>query len=269
MTDILAKFCIDSLENYYKYGKIDFFDYLDNKVVFYGPVADRKIEGKQNLVEYFSNEKRTLKFNVENISVKLFPLKAQIFMLLMAYELYIFYPDGKIVKLDQHMIIVSKRKQDSLGNLNWLCSFIHVSNSAKKGNGSGASPKFLDDNDTERLEDIFIERNSVKKIVLSGEENSKYFIAENSIKFIEGGKGVKCFVHTDKEVLLVNQLMKSVYDLLPKYYYRCHSSFIINLNRVKSIGNYSVTLDSGEIIPIPAKKYTTVKSEIERLISMG
>lgn len=269
MTDILENFCIESLENYYKYGKIDFFDYLDEKVVFYGPVSNRKIEGKQNLIEYFSNEKRTLKFNVENISVKFFPLKAQIFMLLMEYELYIFYPDGKMVKLVQHMIIVSKRKLDNLGDMNWLCCFIHVSNSAQKGNKSRGGPKFLDDNAIERIEDFFSERNSVKKIVLSGEENSKYFIAENSIKFIEGGKGVKCFVHTDKEVLTVNQLMKSVYSVLPKYYYRCHSSFIINLNRVKSIGNYSVTLDSGEIIPIPAKKYRAVKDEIERLISAG
>lgn len=262
MLEFIEKFCIDSLENYYNTGEVQFLDNVDDNVVWYGPMEGQIIVGKDKLIEFFKRENRTLRFNVEDLAVKLFPMKADAFGFLAEYTLYAYHPDGKVSKFNRHMLVLSKRKKLPDGTYAWKSPLIHLSDVTKR-NGKRQDRKYLIDEDERSLVDILMtQRKSVKKILLSGVGNSNYYVSEDAIIYVEGGKGVQCYVHTLDETFLVTQLLKDVEKKLPSYYYRCHASYIVNLRRVKKIGNYKLTLDTGEEIPIPAKKYAKVKADI-------
>lgn len=266
MLEFIEKFCIDALEAYYNTGKADFFDNIDDNVVWYGPVANQVVIGKANLMKYFNREKRTLKFNIEDLSVKLFPLKADAFVFLAEYALYAYHPDGRALKYDRHMIVVTKRKRGTDGKYIWNSPLIHISDVTPKSRLKNAVGAYLEEGEKSLVDILLTQRKAVKKILLPGPGNSNHYVAEDSIIYVEGGKGVQCYVHTQDEVIKVNQLMKDIAEKLPDYYYRCHASYIVNLRHVKSVGGYKITLDSGEEIPIPAKKYAAVKADIAERI---
>lgn len=262
MLDIVEKFCIDALEGYYNSGGTDFLENVDDDVVWYGPMEGQVIIGKENLMKYFTRESRTLRFNFEDISVKLFPLKADAFAFFSEYSLYAYHPDGRVRKYRRHMIVISKKKKDKDGNYAWKSPLIHISDVTKKRGNRSTADAYLGENVKSLVDILMTQRKSVKKILLSGQGNSNYYVAEDAILYIEGGKGVQCYVHTKDETLLVTQLLKDVEKKLPDYYYRCHASYIVNLRRVKKIGGYKIILDTGDEIPVPAKKYAKVKADI-------
>lgn len=42
---------------------------------------------------------------------------------------------------------------------------------------------------------------------------------------------------------------------------RIHKSYLVNYNCISEIGNYRVTLKSGDILPIPRDKYKKIKEQ--------
>lgn len=262
---IVEKFCVDSLLDFYNNGNVSFADYLDDNVIWYGPMEGQKIQGKENFINTFSKTRGKLKFNIENLSTKLIPIKAEVFLLIATYELYACYPDGKVIKYDQHMVVVSRRKRKD-GTYQWKTPLIHVSDVIHGKNSKERHPLMTEELNKDIVDLLVNNRGNVKKIAFSGKNNSSYYIAEDSIRYIEGGKGVRCYIHTKEETYTVNLILKDVLPKLPDYYYRCHSSYIINLRCVSRISNYKVYLDNGEEIPIPVKRYSQIRSEINSLI---
>lgn len=262
MLETIEKFFIDALESYYNYGKTDFFDNIDDNVLWYGPMEDQVVIGKENLIDFFNREKRTLKFNIEDLSVKLFPLKADAFVFLAEYSLYAYHSDGVVSRYGRHMIVVSKRKKDADGKYVWKSPLIHISDVMRKRNGKYSGLEYLGREEKSLVDTLMQQRKSVKKIPLSGTANSNYYIAEDSIVYVEGGKGIQCYVHTEDGTLLVKHLMKDMEEKLPDYYYRCHASYIVNLRHVKKLCSCKLLLDTGEEIPVPKRKYAKVKEDI-------
>ena len=54
-------------------------------------------------------------------------------------------------------------------------------------------------------------------------------------------------------------------ELIPLGFARCHRSCIVNLKRVKSLSNYLMTLDTGEVFSIPRGRYQSVKEQFNNL----
>lgn len=72
-----------------------------------------------------------------------------------------------------------------------------------------------------------------------------------------------CYVYTDDGVYLVRQLLKQTLSQLPDYYYRCHSSYIVNLRHVLYLSSSKITLTDSSEIPISTKRYSQIKNDIE------
>lgn len=267
MKGILEKLCVEALENYYNYGTIDFIDSFDENIIFFLPNDSRAIRGKENVADFFTNTGKKLKLSIDNVSTQLIPLKADALIVIADYNLFAYYPDGKMVRFDQHFLVALKRRKTEDDSFQWKCQLIHISNIGQKASLDESKKISLRQYERELIKSVFKDRNTVRKLLFSGEGNSNHYIAEDSITYIEGGKGVQCYIHTDSETITVKHLMKDVLTMLPDYYYRCHSSYIINLRRVKTISAYKITLDSGEEIPVPAKRYSQVKADITEWMS--
>ncbi|MBE6746945.1 MAG: LytTR family transcriptional regulator [Ruminococcaceae bacterium] len=265
LSNMLEQFCVEALLDFYNNNNISFADYLDDNIVWYGPMEGQKIQGKENFINAFSSSKGKIKFNIENLSTKLIPLKAEVFLLIATYELYACYPDGRIVRFDQHMVIVSRRRRIN-GTEQWKSPLIHVSNVFHEESGRDRHLLTGEELNKDVLELFVNNRGNVKKILFSGKNNSNYYVAEDSIRYIEGGKGVRSYIHTKDGVYTVNHILKDVAEKLPDYYYRCHSSYIVNLRCITKISNYKIFLDGGEEIPVPVKRYSQVRNDINSLI---
>ena len=260
MKGILEKLCTDALENYYKYGTTDFVDAFEENIIFCTPYDNRTLVGKDEVIDYFTSGGKKLELSIDNLSTRLVPLKADAMVVVADYYLFASYPDGKMIRFKQHSIVALHKRKSPQGEYRWMCPLIHISNYSEKK--QEAKNTVISQYEQDILKTLLRDRNTVKKIMFSGEGNSTHYIPEDSIRYIEGGKGVQCYIHTDNETIIATQLMKDVMKKLPSYFYRCHSSYIINLRRIKSIGNYKITLDNGEEIPVPAKKYSQVKTDI-------
>ncbi|UKI23832.1 MAG: LytTR family transcriptional regulator [Anaerotruncus sp.] len=42
---------------------------------------------------------------------------------------------------------------------------------------------------------------------------------------------------------------------MPIYFFRCHQSYIVNLNKIATYEPYKLVLSNGAEIPVPPKKY--------------
>lgn len=264
MKGILERLCTSALENYYRYGTTDFVDALEENVVFFTPHDNRMIVGKDEVIKYFIEGGKKLELSVDNLSTRLVPLKADAMIVIADYYLLACYPDGGVIRFKQHMLVALRRRKQHGGDFRWMCPLIHISNNRDKQKSDNSQNSEIRPYELDILRSFFEKRKTVKKIQFSGEGNSTYYIPEDSIRYIEGGKGVQCIIHTEDDTVCVNHLVKDVLSRLPSYYYRCHSSYIVNLRRVKSICSYKITLDNGEEIPVPAKKYSLVKADITK-----
>ena len=163
------------------------------------------------------------------------------------------------------MVIVSRRRRIN-GTEQWKSPLIHVSNVFHEESGRDRHLLTGEELNKDVLELFVNNRGNVKKILFSGKNNSNYYVAEDSIRYIEGGKGVRSYIHTKDGVYTVNHILKDVAEKLPDYYYRCHSSYIVNLRCITKISNYKIFLDGGEEIPVPVKRYSQVRNDINSLI---
>ena len=50
--------------------------------------------------------------------------------------------------------------------------------------------------------------------------------------------------------------------MLPEYFFRCHRSYIVNLNEVENIERYQATMKNEDYIPISQQLYTEMKSRM-------
>lgn len=263
MTELLKNFCTNSILKFYNEGVIDFLDYLDDNVVWYGPNENSVVRGKENLVRALTGHSGKIRFSVENMSVDLIPAGSGCTTVILSFRLIADYSGETVTAFGQHIVLsVRSRKKD--GEYIWNCPVIHVSDTVKSSRRTGEILNMNEDFAT-RTENYIKSRSGIRKISFRGEGNSIVYIPEDSVIYAEAGKGVKCYLHLRNETVTVNMLLKDVTEKLPSYYYRCHSSFTVNTKMIASVSAYRVTMIDGEEIPVPEKKYAVVKKEIGEL----
>ena len=52
--------------------------------------------------------------------------------------------------------------------------------------------------------------------------------------------------------------LKEYYDTLPPNFLKCHKSYIVNMNHIRSYEKFNFLLDTGASVPIPPKKYLEI-----------
>ncbi len=105
-------------------------------------------------------------------------------------------------------------------------------------------------NITQKKSDLLLVKSGSKNVTLNLQE----------IEFIESRNNNVSIYFSEQPPITLYMKLKDIEDLLPLYFYKCHKSFIINLNAVTGCEPYEFTLHNSKKIPIPLKKY---KSTLE------
>lgn len=85
------------------------------------------------------------------------------------------------------------------------------------------------------------------------------------LRYIES-IGRKLIFYTDNGAYEANMNMESIIEQLPETFLRCHRSYIVNLNCVAGFETGTVSLYSGEIIPVSRSNHQTMKEKLCRLL---
>ena len=258
-------YAVQAMLGYYNNDYEMFFRYLDEGVIWYGPNEGQYIVGKDNLIEQIKKYGKSIKFQVDSVESKLVSFSSNVYTLVLSYRLRSCYPDGRVRTHLQRVTVNGQKCRDQDGKIFWRCPLIQVSNvTPVKRQGTDKRTEMSDDYCKMTLGE---QEQESKRLILPGDNNSTVYIRQDSIKYIAGGKGVFCYVYTEDDVYRVRLLLKDIMNKLPDFYYRCHSSYIVNLKKVLYLSSSKITLVDTTEIPVSAKKYQIIRSDINEWMS--
>lgn len=111
-----------------------------------------------------------------------------------------------------------------------------------------------------------VNRNKSSYIVVN-EKNDAYKLKISDITYIEIQKR-EMTIHTINKDYIINSSMSKMENELSKYnFYRCHKSFMVNIDFIKNIKQYVAILDNKEEVPISRYKFKDTKARF--LIHLG
>lgn len=92
-------------------------------------------------------------------------------------------------------------------------------------------------------------------------QNKALRIRHDEIKYIESRMRTVT-VHELRRNTEFNMKLDELENKLPSSFIRCHKSYLVNMNTVRSISNNRLELFTGETIPIAKAKYPKIKQKI-------
>lgn len=99
---------------------------------------------------------------------------------------------------------------------------------------------------------------SEKRIILESDSGSTA-VSVNDIIFIEAFSHKTKVVLTDRE-LFVNEGINSIMERLGNEFYKCHRSYIVNIQHIESIKKFDAVTDNGSAVPVSRRLYNDFNS---------
>ncbi|CEH34827.1 LytR/AlgR family response regulator transcription factor [Romboutsia lituseburensis] len=104
-----------------------------------------------------------------------------------------------------------------------------------------------------------VNRNKSSYIAIN-EKNDAYKLKISDITYIEIQKR-EMTIHTINKDYIINSSMSKMENELSKYnFYRCHKSFMVNIDFIKNIKQYVAILENKEEVPISRYKFKDTKA---------
>lgn len=101
---------------------------------------------------------------------------------------------------------------------------------------------------------------SNRRLILTTKSKT-YVINTAQLLYIETGNRY-CIFHMQKECITIAISISAVEAVVPFSFCRIHRCYIVNCAYVNTIEHFSVTLITGEILPIPEKRYMEISQRI-------
>lgn len=118
--------------------------------------------------------------------------------------------------------------------------------------------------DAVRHASVHDQRVRFRTITGTGVGEVTYFFNASMIIWVESAdEGRHAIVHTPEGSYRSMERLAHFEEAGGGMLVRIHVSHLVNPLHVRSVTRFSVTLDDGTVLPIPQKRYTKVKSELE------
>jgi hypothetical protein len=102
-----------------------------------------------------------------------------------------------------------------------------------------------------------------ERIHLRGVDGVEWLFLTDSIQWAESTRrGKHSIVHTTEGVVEVVTPIAKLGRCHADAFVRCHTSYLVNPNYVRSVRRFAATMADGTELPIPERRYTTVRDLI-------
>lgn len=246
----ITELTVSLLTRYYDNDIQPFLDHCHDDILWLGPAKEQMIRTKKALIEAFEKEEHQLKFKVYDLTAMPLYISANCTEVLLTFIVDTFWPDGSTNRVYQRINFTQEIKKDTAS--------IRVCNIS--------NPIDYDKRDTiypvhylESHPHMTLYMDSDKKLFFKGKDKSILYTNPEQIIYMES-IGNHTNIHMDSQIFECTERLSSINKRITDGFLRCHSGYLVNPLYVKSIERFSLTMADGKKIPVPEKKYTTVKA---------
>ena len=247
----IAALSSELLTQYYANNTQPFFDYCHADILWIGPAVKQVIHTKKALVEAFEEEEdHSLRFKVYDLTATPLRISNNCIEVLLTYIVDTIWPNGDSNRIYQRITLTWDIKKD-LARIR-VC---HISNPIDYDGKDFIYPVHFMENHSQ----MTISVESSEKLSFKGKMGEILYTSPEQILYMES-IGNHTLIHLSSQSFECTERLSAISKRLNQYFLRCHASYLVNTLYVQSVERFALTLTSGEKIPIPEKKYTSVKA---------
>ncbi len=246
------------LNLYYNNDIEPFLKACHEDVVWIGPAERQFIRGRKNLVDAFRAEKHSLKFSINNLTVLPLATTSTTVAEIMTFMLVdTIWPDNSMSRVNQRMQFTWV-EQKGVAKIRSVL----ISNAIQYDERDGIYPVHYDENYRKCI--LTGETRSVR-IYVKGMDKTTLYLNWSRVIYVES-LGNHTVIHTLDSEFETTESMKVLEKRYGDMFLKCHESYMVNPAHVQSIRRFKLAVTGGRELPVPEKKYTTVKSALQNMI---
>lgn len=245
--------------NLYYNNEIDpFLEACHDDVLWIGPAAKQVIRGKKNLVDAFHAEEHELTFSLNNLTV--LPLSttsntvAEVITFMLVDTIW---PDNSVSRVNQRMQFTWV-EQRGIARIRSVL----ISNAIEYDERDGIYPVHYDEN---YRKFVLTGENRSERISVKGIDKSIVYLNWSRVIYAES-LGNHAVIHTLDQEFESIESMRALEKRYENMFLKCHESYMVNPAHVQSIRRFKMKVTGGRELPIPEKKYTAIKSKLQKLL---
>ena len=249
------------VSEYYNNRLEPYFDHLADNVIWHGPAIGQHIIGRENMLKAWDNETNHLTFSLGNVEAQYIQLSPTSCEVMMMFVVTTHYPNGDMIPLFQRIqlswgdvITIDENKHKKRVPRIFM---IHISNPVEQHSDDFIYPEHY--NELFRQVEKPVQE---PRISLRGTDSAFYVITVSSVVWVQTTPDQHCLFHLRERTLKVKATLSDIEKQTEGQLIRVHSGFIVNPLDVVSITRFKLSLSDGAVIPIPEKKYTSVKRKL-------
>ncbi len=258
-TDELINRSIFIISEYYKNNLEPYFDSIGEDILWFGPSEGQCIQGKQNIIDTWTQEEHSLTFTMGDIKVQYVSPTSSVKEIMLEYDICTHYPSGNthVHRQRLHYTWNQKRKKGPHGwETHAEIVMIHISNLWHYDSRDTIYPVHYE----KMHEPVRMISKAERFVTIKASDRSVYRLLADHILYIETVKrSARLLVHTRSGTITINETLQDFEQRHPGLFLRIHASYLINPTSVREIQRFFVTLLDGTELPIPEKKYTKIK----------
>ncbi len=250
----------DIIQRYYQNDTKPFMDYVDKKVLWYGPATGQFLSGKKAILDAWANESHSLTFSLGNMQLDYTSSHDAYCEVMASFPVTTHYPSGDMITMDQIIHITwCERKIKDVKEKQPRMLVIHISDLYQKHMSDNIYPVHFN----QVYRGYMPVSESGKCIYFQGTDSFDLYLLPDTILWVDSiNNGRSSIIHTDNAEYHVRATTIELEKEHPDFLIRCHRCHLVNPRHIVCIKRFAVTLSNGKEIPVPEKKYTAFKKTV-------
>ncbi len=255
---------------YYRRNPYPFFNYMADDILWIGPYENQVLETKASVVEMLSNksaEPQVIISDIRQIERKFRADSCEVFL---RYGVHSKYSDGNTSFMNEQLHFTWRksvlRDENGIKSSSWRIQVCHFSlelPNDKAGSAYRLRPEKVQPFNAPASQVLPCDR----FLMEYGLGMNAFYIPYHMVLWAESS-GISCIVHTvDGQSIILTVTLKNLTEKYSDLFMRVHASYAVNpayIEQVTRRPKFSLILTDGSIIPIPEKRYTSIRRDITR-----
>lgn len=248
------------IESYYDNKVEPLFSAMDEDCTFIGPLSGQWFSGVGKIRDLYNKEVgHDLRFSISDIRTNLVRTSKSSCEVILHLRSYTHYKSGIVTLQDVRAQLTWK---DMGGGDNRII-LIHLSYAFPKSELDVIYAVHGEDISSGKLSSHSLPRDTGVRIYFKCKDHTMLYLISSHILFIESDAGSSnSLVHSIDGDYETTHSLKRFYEEYSDVLLRAHSSYLVNPLHVRSLKRFLITMDEGSTIPVPEKKYTAFKKEL-------
>ena len=258
----IAELSLEIVQTYYHNNINPFLEYVDEKILWYGPAKGQFLQGRQSLLDAWGNEENPLTFSLGNIRLDIISSNSTYCEVLLSFPVTTHFPNGDNIAVDQ-IIHFSWCERKIDGKFVPRMLVVHISNLYQQHESDKIYPVHF--NEIYNGYTPMAEKD--EHILFKGTYSSNLYLIASTILYAESTDyGRHSVLHTLNDEFTINSSLTELEQQYPAIFLRAHKCYLVNPQYITGIERFKCILSTGKEIPIPEKKYTAFKKTVQNMM---